>query len=119
MRKAILLGFLLISCSPPEQKHAIRHKREPPYNSYSEPERLSVVDTSDEIYPVAIKALRYEHIYDKSKWFLYCIHSDKVLNFIDKGMDTVITYGKLPLRLDEIRKSGDTTICSSTFSPFR
>ena len=62
-----------------------------------------------EEYPQEISQLGLEKLYDKSKWFLYCIHSDKVLQFHKElNISDTVTYGELPLNFDNVEIRDDT-----------
>jgi hypothetical protein len=65
---------------------------------------------STEGYPQQIVKLKLQKLYDKSRWFLYCIYCDKKLSFRDKLQvpDTSITFGELPLNFDHIDIMSDT-----------
>jgi hypothetical protein len=61
-------------------------------------------------YPREIYQAGFQKLYDKSKWFLYCIYCDKKLSFLDsnKFEDTAIVFGTLPLKYDTFIVQHDT-----------
>ena len=61
-------------------------------------------------YPKEILNTGTQKLYDKSKWFLYCIHSDREVSFLRsfKNDTKKIYYGTLSLRFDHIEVRKDT-----------
>jgi len=60
-------------------------------------------------YPVEVLKLGKTKLYDKAKWFIYCIQSDRKVRFLSKtGIKTNITYGTLPLKFENLQLRGDT-----------
>lgn len=61
-------------------------------------------------YPDQVRILGLEHLYDNTKWFLYCISCDRKLIFNPETnvQDTTTTFGMLPLTLDQVILNNDT-----------
>ncbi|HTN44831.1 MAG TPA: hypothetical protein VL098_00685 [Flavipsychrobacter sp.] len=61
-------------------------------------------------YPDQVRVLGLEHLYDNTKWFLYCISCDRKLIFNPETnvQDTSTTFGMLPLTLDQVIVNNDT-----------
>lgn len=60
-------------------------------------------------YPLEIKHLGLEHLYDKSKWMLYCMECDAKLKFREEtNIHDDITCGMLPLKFDHLEIRNDT-----------
>lgn len=66
-------------------------------------------------YPKEIKSLGIEKLFDKTKWYLYCITSDQKLDFtVVANHKGNVTYGTLPIKFDHLEVRG--TQWSWTFS---
>jgi hypothetical protein len=52
-------------------------------------------------YPPEIRKYKLEAFYDTAKWYMYCIHCDKYLDFIDTTKPKMY-YGFLPLEFDTL-----------------
>ena len=67
-------------------------------------------------YPEEIKRLGFEKQYDKTKWYLYCIHCDRKVVFTRKsGLTDDVTFSMLPLRFDFVTVTKDTVEINFSF----
>lgn len=66
------------------------------------------IDRSQSSYPNAIESLGLQHLYDKTKWAIYCIYSDDTLVYTNNKGEKV-TFGMLNLRYRGYSIHADST----------
>lgn len=93
----VALGFLifLISC------HEALNKQE-------KDKTVVAVGKNESVYPHIIDSLSLDSLYDRAKWYIYCIHCDDTLKWHPNFFKKTITLGMLPLVLDTIERRSDT-----------
>lgn len=70
--------------------------------------KRDAIKTSIYDYPLEIKHIGAQKLYDKAKWTLYCIHSDEIVKFASTNSRDSLTFGTLPLIFDRVSLKQDT-----------
>lgn len=68
-------------------------------------------------YPGIVDSLGLQHLYDETKWTLYCIYSDVPLYQKDSNNLLAETYGMRDLKFEKLQVEGDTVGLVFYFDP--
>ncbi|MBS1586158.1 MAG: hypothetical protein JSS82_11510 [Bacteroidetes bacterium] len=69
---------------------------------------------SKSLYPQAIDSLGLQHLFDKTKWTIYCIYCDDTLTYRNKAGEK-ITFGMLNLKYRGYSLHHDSTVIYFVF----